>query len=349
MGNSEIWFSHRENRYDAELKENQRVFHWRGETEIWDWDNCSVSSVKTQSERLRVVIRSTNEVFSRYKRQNVELRYMLGFDVSNISKPKPENYHEPPSDNLSDKKYGQERLRWVIQLDDDYWIWQWAKEGIGIENSEIYSIYQMLKKTQSNQYIEKNVFSVLTKDINKIIPVVYQPAIDSWNNFVREIHCHKINEKEFEVSILFNNEELRRHRILNRVYEWFRSLFYGRTIDIETFKIILNNGVPSEFKFSNIYSGEFNQLEQDTVHEEKAWGDEETPLHKIKYYYANYNHPIVFINTSNHAMAEHDNNHRLWKWEYVAWEKNSPVVYGEKSRQEIEDLFKSRIRFGRVD
>ena len=51
-------------------------------------------------------------------------------------------------------------------------------------------------------------------------------------------------------------------------------------------------------------------------------------------------YPIVFINTSNYAMAEHDTNCRLWKWEYVAWEKNSPIVYGEKSRQEIDRSFK---------
>jgi hypothetical protein len=34
----------------------------------------------------------------------------------------------------------------------------------------------------------------------------------------------------------------------------------------------------------------------------------------VKYYFMDWNHPVVFFNTSNHAMAEHDTNDRVWKW-----------------------------------
>jgi hypothetical protein len=52
-------------------------------------------------------------------------------------------------------------------------------------------------------------------------------------------------------------------------------------------------------------------------------------------------HPIIFINTANHAIAELDNNQTLWKWEFVAWKPDSPIVYGNKSRKDIEELVKN--------
>ena len=42
---------------------------------------------------------------------------------------------------------------------------------------------------------------------------------------------------------------------------------------------------------------------------------------------------IVFINTVKHAMAEHDTNRILWKWEYFP--SCDTVIFGEKSRHEI--------------
>ena len=39
-------------------------------------------------------------------------------------------------------------------------------------------------------------------------------------------------------------------------------------------------------------------------------------------------HPVVFINTSNHAMTEMDRNPTLWKWEYQPFEEKSPVTFG---------------------
>jgi len=47
------------------------------------------------------------------------------------------------------------------------------------------------------------------------------------------------------------------------------------------------------------------------------------------------------INTSNHAMAEDDANHRLWKWEYIPWLENSAVILGENTREEVEKWWKT--------
>ena len=69
------------------------------------------------------------------------------------------------------------------------------------------------------------------------------------------------------------------------------------------------------------------------------------PSIAIKYFFVNQRHPIVFVNTANHAMAEHDTNHNIWKWEYVGWKKRSPIVFGNKSRKQIEQSFKAKLKF----
>jgi len=178
--------------------------------------------------------------------------------------------------------------------------------------------------------------------------VVYQPAVDGLKNFVREIHRSQkpIDGKkgedggsEVEVTIVFNNEELRRHRLLNGIYEIVRSYLYGRVKDIETFVIMADSGSDNVngLQFSRIYSGHHN-LEEDTIH-----GDQEDGLapHRVRYYADDYSHPIIFINTSNHAMAEHDTNPDLWKWEYVPWLDDRPFALGKLSREEVNKSYKS--------
>ena len=343
--NSPVWFSHREDRYDTELKGDYHVFHWTDNAEIWDWDNCTVSALKLLNNKIRVVVRSLHTVHSEYRKADVKIRYMLGFDVNNIQEPKTEDYHEPPNDNMKNKVYGRPKPRWVVQLDDDYWIWQWTQAGTKIESSNLYQVYLMIKNVLNTPVSDtNNIFKVEIQDDSRYIPVIYQPAIDSWKNFVREVHCHQMNDDEFEVTIIFNNEQLREHALLNSIYEWFRSLVYGRTIDVETFRIILKEGVPEHFKFAGIYSGE-NDIQQDDIHGDKPDGSGNVPTYKIKYYFVNKRHTIVFINTANHAMGEHDTNHRLWKWEYVTWEKDSAVAYGEKSRNQIDRSFKPKLKF----
>ena len=342
-----VWFSHKEYRYEEGLKENQKIFRWTEQPEMWDWDNCTISVVKISNEKVKVIVRSSHTVSSEYKKSSVKLRYILGFDVVNtIGEPYTEDYHEPPPGNVKGKVYGSTRPRWVIKLENEnYFIWQWAEDGKTIENSNVYKIYLILKKEQESTFSDKpEIFDVPTQDDDRVIPAVYQPALDSWKNFVREIHCHKINEKELEVSILFNNEELREHALLNPIYRWIRSLLYGRTLDLETFRVPWNNAIPENFRFGGIYSGQ-NDIQKDDIHEDKPDISGNVPLHHVKYYFANAKHPIVFINTSNHAMAEFDTNQRLWKWEYVAWEKDSPIIYGTKSRKEIDNSFKPKIKF----
>ncbi len=210
--------------------------------------------------------------------------------------------------------------------------------------------YVVNEKASNSQESHGDIFDVQIKDDQldiddlakaKIIPVVYQPSIDSLRNFVREIHCFELEPGVMEVSILFENEELRRHRLVNHIYELFRLFVYGREIDVETFKIKMNKEEEDDisinkklFQFENIYSSDYG-IEEDSIHENPR-----PPDVRVKYYFSNYRYPIIFINISNHAMAEHDNNHDLWKWEYIPFLKNAPVRFGTKSRRHIDSEFK---------
>ena len=160
--------------------------------------------------------------------------------------PQIDQYREPIR-NLDVKKYGKARQRWVFKLNKDYYILQRVsnEKGRSLENSEVYRIYNdiitFLNEPLST--IKKNTFIANdTPKENNIIPVIYQAAIDSWKNFVREVHCYKINENEYEVTILFKNEQLRKHGKWDLIYRIFRRLRYGRVTDIESFRIILKEG-----------------------------------------------------------------------------------------------------------
>jgi hypothetical protein len=350
MSTKEVWFSHKERKWEVKNRE----FSWTDKKEIWEWDNCTIGLARTPGDELIVVVRSKTNKNSRYMGDKpVELRFMLGFKVTEVEEPQIETY--TARENNPEKREGPKE-RWVFHLKDaalgdDYCIWEWAKEGGEITSSNTYRLYQSIREELSSPLKKSdNIFDVELKDRgDRVIPVIYQPAVDSLNNFVREVHCSKKPAKadgsyEVEVTIIFNNEQLRKHAyggILNKIYEEFRRLYHGRTLDIESFKIFVMEDVDNnKFIFEKIYSDNY-QLEDDDVHGDK----ENAPKRSIKYYFINHNHPVVFINTSNHAMAEHDTNHRIWKWEYVPWMDNAPIKLGNKTRKEIEKGFKPILKF----
>jgi hypothetical protein len=341
LPNSLIWFSHKENRYDIELKIFQKkYFYWTKKSQIWDWNNCTVTCIRKSEKELRIIIRSSKIVNSEYRKKDVKVKYMLGFDVKvgDIECPIIEEYREPLGNK--EKKYGQLRQRWALKLNKNYCIWQWAlnEKKHMIETSEIYKIYNEMIKTLSEPISNINndrlfLIEDIPKD-NRIIPVIYQAAIDSWKNFVREVHCHKINDNEYEITILFENEHLRKHGKLDIIYRLFRYLIYRRITDIESFKILIDKGKPIKFQFKGIFSNGHN-IQDDNIHGDKPM-DGKVPIHGIKYYFNDERHPIVFINTANHAMSFHDTNHKIWKWEYIPWEKDSAIVYDEKPRSQVD-------------
>jgi len=272
-------------------------------------------------------IKVENDNINVYRGKQVELRYMLGFDINlkTIREPRTECYvvRNPG------KKEGP-KLRWVFQLDEDHWIWEWAKESVSIEATNTFKFYKNITELISlHPGKNDNIFDVkVDEQDDRIIPVIYQPAIDALENFIREIHCKQTQkdngDTEVKVTLVFNNEQLRKHFFANRIYEWLRkNVLFGRKKDIESFVILVEKD-PVKFTFENIYSKinkkEYN-MEYDNIHGDKK----DVKKHDIKYYFMDHRHPIVFVNTSNHAMAENDANHKLWKLEYIPWLKNSAV------------------------
>lgn len=366
MNSDEVWFSHREKIFQVK----DGTVEWANETKIWNWDHCTISFAKSPTKKLRVVVRSNanrNQTSFKVNRP-MTLRYMLGFDIDKVSQLKCES---PSPDSLNGSEKSSQSWtgpgdRWVFQLDDDYWIWEYKEDGSSdgsdIASSNVYKIHQEILEylSASRQGGAGQVFDLQPKSLSdmmvidhlqspsagmkdRIVPAIYQPAVDGLKNYLREVHCAQKDLdgaiSEVEVTLVFNNEELRKHRLLDIPYREIRRLMYNRDSDVESFKIRIdrNNMQNNRFIFKNIHSiidGKNNDLNEDSIH-----GDPDGIGCAISYYLIDYRHPVVFVNTSNHAMAEHDANQRLWKWEYIPGLMDSPVILASKTRNEIDAEF----------
>jgi hypothetical protein len=342
MDSDKVWFTVKEKKWKVGFFGK---FSWTGKEELWDSDNCTINLARTLKDQFLVVVRSSQTKYSSFMGKEVSLRYMIGFELlGKPSEPKTEIY--TARNNIPDRREGPKE-RWVLQLDDKHWIWQWSQQGKDLANSTIYRLYQEIVNELVHPSLSPdNIFCNAEVDLedNRVIPVIYQPSVDALKNFVREVHCSKgpsnpDGSYEIEVSILFNNERLRQHGILNSLYTVIRRLRYGRVMDLESFKILIDKEPESDrFTFAGIYSDKWD-MNEDSIHGDKT--PPPAPQRPIKYYFENPKHPVVFVNTSNHAMAEIDNNDKIWKWEYVPWANDAPIKFGSRSRREIEEALRS--------
>ncbi|HKU50131.1 MAG TPA: hypothetical protein VJP79_09290 [Nitrososphaera sp.] len=357
-----FWFSHRARRYQIESSGFENVFTWQNNNMVmWDWDRCSISVGRLlKNGKIRFVVRSeTNRNSEFIGSKPVSLRFMLAIDAGSIQEPWEEEYsitsRRKSLASLASKKYS----RWVFSLDGRYWIWEWARKGKSIKSSRLYKLYEAIRKSfeapgDLHNYDDDNNKILRAADLDattdsKVFPVIYQPAVDSLGNFLREMHLARKTlpdgSRELEVSLVFNNEQLRKFSlfgILDKAYREFRLQKYGRIFDIETFTIRLAKAgdlsqAGNYFKFKNIYSDRYG-LVYDTIH-----GDPAGQPRPVKYFLNSQDHPIVFVNTSNHAMAEFDNNTSLWKWEYVPWDDKAPIKVGTLSRKQLDERYQKKL------
>jgi hypothetical protein len=370
VNSEEVWFSNREAIFQIK---DARV-EWTEDKKIWNWDRCTISMVKSPivGKKLRMVVRSNanrNHITSDVNRP-MTIRYMLGFDISNVGELHRESRNPKENCKNDAAAWTGPRDRWVFSLDEDYWIWDFDEDGGDAAPANVYNIYQDILRNLNGQDTDKKeqIFDLQPKslsdktvidhlkaqaqgDIKPIVPVIYQPAVDGLKNFVREVHCHQTDHKdghkdgwsEVEVTLVFNNERLRKHYFLDYFYKVFRSFRYNRDVDVETFKIWIDRKDfrNSYFLFEEICSfidDENQGINQDSIHGDPA--GEEIKRY-ISYYFVDYNHPVLFINTSNHAMAQHDANPMLWKWEYVPGVIDSPVSLGNQTRDQINARYDS--------
>ena len=239
MVSNAFWFTVKEKKWKVGYFGK---FSWTGDAQFWDSDNCTISFARTLDNKCLIVVRSNLTKHSNFMEKEVVLRYMLGFEISDKpSEPKSEIY--TARNNFPDRREGPKN-RWVLQLDDNHWIWEWAQEGADITISTIYRLYQQIINEFDNPLTTpNNIFDVqVDVEDDKIIPVIYQPSVDALKNFVREVHCangpnNQDGSYEIEVSILFNNERLRQHGFWNSFYAFLRQIIYHRLMDLESFKI----------------------------------------------------------------------------------------------------------------
>ena len=306
-------FSYRQEIYD-EVKQAKRYFLlWKNEEKVWNYENCFVSVIGMNSNRARVVVRRKKSGYSKFMQSDFEVNLMIGFVLTNVRK------EEVGHRNVLVFDIEQSNDRHHRDL-KDVRIWSDYEH----ETDDLFNeILQKMDNESDNKIIESDY----TERYNSLVPVIYQPRVDAWENFLREIHVRE-EENAFQITLVFQDEILRKHGIFDDIYRYIRLIKYKRTVDIETFSFSND-----QFVFDDIYSGDSNLFE-DSIHNQETIS--------AKYHFQDKNHPVIFVNTSNHALAPHDNNHDLWKWEYVPWSKKIPIKLGNKTREEVEEDYQEK-------
>ena len=326
----------------------------RKDLKPWHWKNCKISFEKNSDDTIRFMVKRIKNIFldnntklrwdkkhrnTGSKLNRYTLHYVIHFDVKIPLLPNMVCEEKIEEQLYGKKGNGDKRDCWVLYLDPQHKIWLWKDVNNEAKNI-ITKILESIKlesvkiKDNSQHFSPVDVQKRQTKlDIN-IQPVIYHPARDlsgeRVRNYIQEIHLAPSDtENKILVTIVYNDERLRENAWLDCIYRIFRKLRHGRTFDVESFSIILEDGIPAKFDFPHIYSG-VNKLEKDSIHCNKC-------AVIIDHYFSNNRYrPVVFINTSNHAMAEIDNNCNKWKIEYRLWEEQCPIYLGTNSRCEIE-------------
>jgi len=183
-----VWFTVKEKRWEVGFFGK---FSWTGNEELWDSDNCTINLARTVKDKCLIVVRSSQIKYSRFMGKEVDLRYMLSFEI--LGKPlEPKTEIYLARKNIPRRKEGPKE-RWVMQLDNKHWIWEWAQGGKDITNSTIYRWYQKIVKELEHPSITGDNIIKVTVDMEStgFIPVIYQPSVDALKNFVREVHCAK--------------------------------------------------------------------------------------------------------------------------------------------------------------
>ena len=356
---SGIWFSYKQRRYQANKIPKQfmwikriipqsTLFKWSDEPETWDWKNCHLSIIGMDKDRVRVVARRQKTLDRTDHLSGDKIWLMHGVITTDVSDIKSEDYTEPVEHNPPNRILGTPIKRWAFHMTvensgdkkthiEDATIW--CKSDAAEPPKELVEIHDSIMQSKGVPKDSK-IFDIDTEHEEQIFPAIYQPRVDTHNNYIRSIFWHK-KKNQIEFSLVFNDEELNNAWFFDFIYRHIRRWKYGRIKDLESFSIILDNQKPVSLRFPGIYSND-DDLKNDSTHGDKEHFGKKTHPHNIEYFYADTNHPVIFVNTSNHAMAESDNNPQFWKWEYAGWEKDTPLVVGGGSKEAADAMLKEQ-------
>ena len=325
-----LTFSYKQEIYDEKKEPLRRYLEWKNKERVWNYENCSVDVIGMDKSKARIIVRRESSGESEFMAAKYNVSLMMGFVITDFKEN--QTTLEFDVEQNKDKQYGQAKDRKHSESEKIHRELKDVK--ITGSKNEISDISQKIKESIGNPPESTHIFSCDAKAESKFMPVVYQPKIDAWKNFLREINVNSESGKH-EVTLVFEDEKLRKHAIFDFIYRIFRFGVYRRTKDIERFYVDMDS---KYFTFPEIYSGDYT-LFDDNIHGDK---EKEGPAkeREIKYYYQDKNHPIVFVNTSNHALAPHDNNHDFWKWEYIPWKQNIPIKTGTKTKEKTDEGYK---------
>ena len=320
-----IWFSYTQMEYDPN-KLNTSQF-WTKEPKRWNWNNCKFTLIPIGDNKVRIVIRRRKYFISRNKRKKVQIDLMLSVIVLSFEEPKIFEEKITKGNNIpQNENHSRKVIELTIENDlrgddrplEQCQIWQLTDE----DDSSINKLYEELKvvMTQPPKLDHDVIFDSDAPSKNGVIPVIYQPRVDAWKNMLHEVRLSMEDNGYLKVTVVFEDEHLIEHWYVDWIYRIIRFFGYGRIRDIESFKIKSDEETTTHFNFEKIYSGN-NVLYRDSIHEDQP----PAPDRVMKHWHVAKNHPIVFVNTANHAMAEFDTNHAHWKWEYVPWDDEGPV------------------------
>ncbi len=169
------------------------------------------------------------------------------------------------------------------------------------------------------------------------LPKLYQPIADINNGnklirtyakvFDENIYGHHLPGKYIiEVTYVFSDEDYP-NPIIDRAYDWYRYIEWGRFEDIETFFLIVDKSTGRVDKLSfvglqiywwNPFYGEWRFI--DPIYSGSAtWNTGVHEKAKVTSFNTNGTHPIVYINTWNHAIGERDNNPSMRDVAFNTW------------------------------
>lgn len=325
MLSSTLWFSYRQERYDPNNLGGPD-FWTGGKPEPWNWDNCRFNVIPIGESRVRLVIRRKKEFVSRKRKRLVCIDLMISIVVLEFKKTEINDQikegNKVPTNLNHKRKVIKLEIKNDLRGDDrpllNCQIWQLTEQDDG----SLDNLYKELlyAKNQPPKPDHDVIFDTDVPLKEGIVPVIYQPRVDALKNILDEVHV-KRNQDNFEVMVVFEDEHLNKHWYFDIFYRIARYFIYKRVQDVESFDIKSTDNTATHFNFEGIYSDKY-VLYHDNIHGDPV----PAPDREVKHWHVSKNHPIVFVNTSNHAMAEFDTNHSHWKWEYVPWQKDRPTI-----------------------
>ncbi|MFA7284297.1 MAG: hypothetical protein WC004_00545 [Candidatus Absconditabacterales bacterium] len=155
------------------------------------------------------------------------------------------------------------------------------------------------------------------------LPQLYVPRIDKeGNNQIESVFWHQVTDRTYEISLLFKDED---DPYMDRWYDMYRKLNYGRIKDIETFHVELDaNNRIAKYLFSGTASGN------------KGWSAWGSKLHHDLII----NNPLsgLHINTRNHMFGAHNANPDL-PLDTIALGNDPHIPVFQLDRDGLDDLF----------